>query len=96
MRFSENSQDAIKCIRLIVARYVEILEKQKVSKDEIEAQKFSLVNHKDEEGNTAMHLAAENESVEIVRTLFDDYQADLFIEWVTSIHHFSTCVICFT
>ncbi|CAG7834104.1 unnamed protein product [Allacma fusca] len=72
-----NSEIAMECVDNLVKFY----EKNLAGEGGDASKKMSeFLNHQDNEKMTIMHLAAENESVEIVRQLYDKYHCDIFIE----------------
>lgn len=76
---SESSHDALTCVRMIMDRFIHLLEVLGTPSDEIERKKSNFLNHQDNFGQSIIHLAAENESVEIVRRLYDEYRCDVFL-----------------
>ncbi|CAG7834103.1 unnamed protein product [Allacma fusca] len=74
-------KNALKCVKTIINRFMEQLAQE--PETDFEQKRNALtkfVNHKDREGLTAMHLAAEAEYIEVIKYFYDNQRCDIFIQ----------------
>ncbi|CAG7834106.1 unnamed protein product [Allacma fusca] len=77
---SPSRQNALKCVKVLIARFMEQLgETMELDLEQKQNALNLFLNHKDRQGLTVMHLAAESEYFEVIKYLYDNHRCDIFI-----------------